>query len=332
MTVGATWDNLREECDALDEGATLLTPLSGKEFHIRSVQDPRIVIKFTEGSDSQPLQREQFETLIRRVEDATAGFDLDRLPANADPYAAVLSLHPRFEIDDQAGVIRATEESTGSQRVPAADHGDEDDTDTDRSEPDHPVYADLLLLVDAMERHHVDELATMETPALINLYTLLSDVQRGTDDMRKDVADLLLDRVHHDQPVHGQFGSVQRTSRTYRSLKEEDDVLATLEAAGIDRERVTTVDADKVDEALAVTDISPEEVFEVEDREFVRKAEVDDQRKETRLQGLKDQLATTDDPEAEDLRAEIEELEARIAELTEFTPGRQFHTPSEGGP
>ena len=328
MSVGATWQNLQNECDALDEDGTLLTPLSGQEFTITSVQNPRIVIKYRESGDSQPLQREQFETLIRRVEDATTGFELDRLPPDADPYAAVLSLHPRFEIDEQDGVLRSTEESTGSQLVPAAT--DEADEPAERAEPDRPEYADLLLLVDAMERHDVDELDAMETPALVNLYTLLSDVQRGTDDMRKEVADILLERVHHDQPVHGQFGSVQRTSREYRSLKEDDKVLTTLEDAGIERERVTTVDASKVDEALEVTEITPEDVYEIDEREYVRKAEVDDERKETRLQGLKDQLASTDDPEAEELREEIKDLEARIEELTEFSSGQEFHTPSGG--
>lgn len=78
MSVGTTWQNLQNECDALDEDATLLTPLSGEEFTIMSVQDLRIVIRYRESGDSQPLQREQFETLIRRVEDATTGFELDR--------------------------------------------------------------------------------------------------------------------------------------------------------------------------------------------------------------------------------------------------------------
>jgi len=64
------------------------------------VQDPRNVITYRDGGSSQSLQREQFETLNRRVEDAAGGFDLDRLPPDADPYAAVLSLHPRFEIDE----------------------------------------------------------------------------------------------------------------------------------------------------------------------------------------------------------------------------------------
>ena len=61
----------------------------------------------------------------------------------------------------------------------------------------------------------------MDTSALINLYTLLSDVQRNANDLHKHVSEVLLERVQHDRPVHGQYGSVQRTTRR-RSLKDED--------------------------------------------------------------------------------------------------------------
>jgi hypothetical protein len=54
-----------------------------------------------------------------------------------------------------------------------------------------------------------------------------------------------------------------------------------------------------------------------------RKADVDEERKETRLQGLKDQLARSDDPDAEELRQEVDELEQRIEELTEVKPGTE---------
>lgn len=110
---------------------------------------------------------------------------------------------------------------------------------------------------------------------------------------------------------------MQRTSRKYRSLRDEDHVLARLEDAGIPRERATSIDSSKVDEALEVTELRPSDVYEIEDREYVRKADVDEEHKETRLQGLKDQLATSDDPEAAELREEIDELEARIEDLTE---------------
>lgn len=56
-----------------------------------------------------------------------------------------------------------------------------------------------------------------------------------------------------------------------------------------------------------------------------------EERKETRLQGLKDHLAVSDDPEAEMLRQEVERLEQGIEDLTEFSPGSAFDIPAEGG-
>ena len=58
--------------------------------------------------------------------------------------------------------------------------------------------------------------------------------------------------------------------------------------------------------------------------------DVDEEMKETRLQGLKDQLAGADEDTTE-LQAEIEELEQRITELTSFDSGISFHTRSPGG-
>lgn len=161
----------------------------------------------------------------------------------------------------------------------------------------------------------------METDALVNLYTLLSDA----NDLRQDVAEVLLTRLHHDRPVSGPFGSVQRTTRRNRSLKGEDEVLAKLEAEGIDRERVTGIDRSKVDDALEVTDLSEADVYDIEESEYVRKADVDEEVKETRLQGLKEQLAATEGEDAEELRQEIEDLEGRIDELTSFRTGTEVH-------
>jgi len=92
------------------------------------------------------------------------------------------------------------------------------------------------------------------------------------------------------------------------------------------------LDRDKVDDALDVTELSESDVYDIEESEYVRKVEVDEERKETRLQGLKDQLAAAEGDEAEELREEIEELEGRIEELTEFKSGSQFHTRAGGEP
>ena len=228
----------------------------------------------------------------------------------------MLSLHPRFEIDEDRSVIVEKEGPTTSQLL---DSGDEAEVEPEkRTEPDLDVYADALLLVNALERHEAEVLEEMETGPLVNLYTLLSDVQRNADDLRQDVADVLLNRLHHDRPVSGPFGSVQRISRRNRSLKDDEEVLETLEEVGIDRERVTGVDRDKVDDALDVTELSESDVYDIDRSEYVRKAEVDEERKETRLQGLKDQLAAAEGDEAE--------------ELTEFKSGASFHTRAGGEP
>ena len=203
--------------------------------------------------------------------------------------------------------------------------GDTSPDESDRIEPDGlAVYSDSLLLIDALERHNVSDLTELETNILVNIYTLCSDVQRNANEFRQDVADVLLDRLHHDQPVHGQYRSVQRTSRRNRSLKDEDDVLELLEDAGIARERVMSVDSNKVAEALDVTEIAESDIYEISESEYVRKAEVDEDVKESRLQGLKDRLAASDDAESDELRQEIEALEERIDDLTSFSKGTQM--------
>lgn len=91
----------------------------------------------------------------------------------------------------------------------------------------------------------------------------------------------------------------------------------------IDRERVLGVDRSKVDEALEVTDVSEQDVFEITESAYVRKAEVDEEMKASRLQGLKDRLAATESQDAAALKQEVEELEEWINDLTSFSTGAQ---------
>ncbi|SEO75272.1 hypothetical protein SAMN05216388_101840 [Halorientalis persicus] len=333
MPFSVSWHTLLDHADELADKATLVTPLTHTEFRLSDVQEHRIIIDYVQKDETRPLQREQFKTLFRRIQDEpTNEFELDRLPPDADPYAAVFSLHPRFEIDEDAGLIRESEDALGTQ-VLEDGTADSDGDEEPRQEPDLQVYSDALLLTDTLERHEMADLTDVETDALVNLYTSLSDVQRSADDLRKEIADVLLSRLHHDRPVSGQFGSVQRTSRRQRTLKDEETVLNALEAAGIDRDQVTSVDRDKVDDALEVTDLSESDLYEIETTEYVRKADVDEETKETRLQGLKDRLAASDEDneEVQQLQAEIEELENRIEELTSFSSGTAYHTETQRG-
>jgi hypothetical protein len=199
MPFTSSWHNLLDRLEDLPPDATLVTPLSRKPFRITDVQEHRVLIEYRDDSGTVPLQRDQFEALYERVSEAYDGFDLDRLPADAEPYATVLSLHPRFEVDDREGTLTETDAPTDTQLVDVTVDAESDDAA--REEPDIEVYADALLLIDALERHDPTDLSGMETPALVNLYTLLSDVQRNANDLRQSVRGVLLDRLHHDQPV-----------------------------------------------------------------------------------------------------------------------------------
>ncbi len=119
--------------------------------------------------------------------------------------------------------------------------------------------------------------------------------------------------------------------KCHGSLKDDEEVLDAFAETGIDREQLLGVDRSKVEEALDVVPVSESDVYDVSESEYVRKAEVDEERKETCLQGLKDRLAVSDDSEAVVLRQEVERLEQEIKELTEFSPGSAFETQAESG-
>ena len=69
--------------------------------------------------------------------------------------------------------------------------------------------------------------------------------------------------------------------------------------------RVLAVDHEKTNEALDVVSVAESAVYDTDESEYVRKAEVDKEHKETRLQGLKDRLTVSDDPEAEVLHKRL---------------------------
>lgn len=135
MSFSGNWHTLLEAAEELSPDTTLITPLSHTQFRITDIQEHRVIIEILDSDDSQPLQRDQFETLYRRVQDASGGFELDRLPPDSEPYAAVLTLHPQFEIDEDAGILVETDAPAATQVI------DEASAETDdRTEPDVSVY------------------------------------------------------------------------------------------------------------------------------------------------------------------------------------------------
>ena len=54
-----------------------------------------------------------------------------------------------------------------------------------------------------------------------------------------------------------------------RAVKDDTEVLAALEDAGIDQDRVLGVDPDKVEDALDVTDLHEQDVYDIDERAYL---------------------------------------------------------------
>jgi hypothetical protein len=70
MTFGASWHTLLENVEELSTDATLVTPLSRKAFGVTDVQEHRVLIEYRDDDETIPLQKDQFETLYRRIQDS----------------------------------------------------------------------------------------------------------------------------------------------------------------------------------------------------------------------------------------------------------------------
>lgn len=192
MSSHTRWHELRERLRDLPEETRLRTPSTDVLFTIDDIQEDRIIIRYERSGETEPLEKAQFETLYRRLTDSDGGYELRQLPPEAAPYPAVLSLHPRVTIDTDRGVISETDSPSPSPlRDDSLGLGS---GSYSRTEPDVAIYADALMLVDALERYDLDALADVETEVLVDLDTLLSDVQHHADELQDQLAETLADR------------------------------------------------------------------------------------------------------------------------------------------
>jgi hypothetical protein len=308
MAFSSLWQTLRDQCAALGSETVLVTPSSERHFVVDATDDDRIAIRYLDTDEERSLRREQFEVLYDRLAADGASLSLRSLPAGVEPYASVLSLAPQFAVDEAADALRYDASGAGGEspfRRPAW---------TARTEPDR-VRDDALLLVDLLERHDAADPGSLASETLVDLYVLLSDLQRGSDRLRRTLGDQLLAYVVPDAGLHGQFGTVHRTTRERRHLRGEETVLSALDDAGVPREWVLGVDPEKLDVVLSVTDLDEREVYDVEEQVYVQKTAVEEAEKQSRLQGLKDRLDALETEDAQRLRDDIEALEDRLDAL-----------------
>lgn len=298
-----TWTSLRKQCEALEPGAELITPVSERPFGIERTAADRIVVRFGDSGERQSLWREQFVVVLERLEEEAIA--IERLQPGVEPYASVVTLTDEYAVDD---------DTISSDPDAAAGESPFLISAADARAPRERVHDDALLLAALLERLETDEFTALETDSLTDLYVLTSDVQHGTDRLRRSAREPLLERLGPDQQRHGRYGTIRRTTRERRRPKDAETVFAALDDRGIPREWVTGIDRDKLDVVLAVTELETDEVYDSNEDVYIQKTGVDEDEKYSRLQGLTDRLDDLDDTEGEALREELADIEKRLDE------------------
>ncbi|WP_207588080.1 hypothetical protein [Halomontanus rarus] len=303
MVDDTLWDELREQCERLEPGAELATPVSGRRFEIETADDAQLVVRFRDSDEERALSREQFEVLAGRLDDGP--IPLETLTPGVEPYATVLTLTDAYGVDDES---IATSDGTTAGESPYLVSPEAARSRAER------VHDDALLLAALLNRFDATAPESLETEPLTDLYVLLSDVQRGSDRLRASAGDAILERVGPDQTLRGRFGAVHRTTRRYRHLKDEETVLDALDEYGIPHEWVLGVDTEKLDVVLATTELDEDEVYDVDERVYAQKTGVDEEEKFEYLGGLADRIDDLEGEEGEELLADLEGLEDRLEE------------------
>ncbi len=294
------WDTLREECEGLEPASELVTPVSDRPFRVEATFENQIVVRFQDSGEERSLRRRQFDDLDDRLDEGP--LSLDDLPPGVEPYATVLSLSPEYTSDGET-LSRSSDDAVGRES-PHLTPPEAARTPYER------VHDDAVLLADMLDRLDADDPAALDTETLTDLYVLLSDVQRGANRVRGTAKGPLLDRLGPDQELRGRFGTVRRTTRERRQPKDDETVLDALDEHDIPHDWVLGVDPDKLDLVLAVTDVTEDEVYDVEEQVYVQKTGVDESEKYSRLQGLADRIDEIDGHE--DLYDDLVDLERRI--------------------
>ncbi|WP_247728927.1 hypothetical protein [Halovivax limisalsi] len=302
MVDAARWSDLRTRVEALEPGSQLETPVSDRRFAIESIADDGIDVSYVDSGESRTLWREQFDVLTERLDDHP--IHVDSLQPGVEPYAAVLSLAPDVRLAGDELVYDPDEATAGESPYVVSP--------AEARAPPTRLRDDALLLADHVERLDLSDPAELETVSLTDAYVVSSDVQHGANRLRKTLRDELLARLGPDQQLHGRFGTVRRTTRTRRSVRDEETVFEALDERGIPREWVLGVDRTKLDVVLSVTDLDESDVYDVDESVYVQKIDVDEDEKFELLAGIRDRLDALEGAEGEAIREELTDIESRI--------------------
>lgn len=128
-------------------------------------------------------------------------------------------------------------------------------------------------LLDRLEADSVEELALDE---LVNLFTVFSLLSSAAGNARSEIREEIIERIDGNVELAAEFGTISHTVETSRSLRDEETVRERLRDAGIDLDDVQALDPDLVADAIDVAGVDESDVFDLEERESVRRAAIDE--------------------------------------------------------
>lgn len=181
-------------------------------------------------------------------------------------------------VEGAGGGDGSTENDDFSGNASSGDTG-RDDTDleaiADELELDLTFVREAVAVTELLSNYNVDDISELDPFRLANLYILLSNVSSSADDSRKTVRDQLLEQVQDDRSIESDFGGISRQTNEIQHVRDDETVAERLETAGIDPTDAMSFDESKLGDLIEAAGISAEDVFETEERVYIRRTDFD---------------------------------------------------------
>ncbi|AGN00041.1 metallophosphoesterase [Salinarchaeum sp. Harcht-Bsk1] len=118
--------------------------------------------------------------------------------------------------------------------------------------------------------HQPADLESADVETLADLYGLAARARELFDQRRREIREELLDRVHEDMRIQGTYAAVTRTTSQRRVTKPQREVFEALRQAGVNPYEVLELDSSALRELSEAGRVSDEDVFDREERTYVR--------------------------------------------------------------
>lgn len=133
--------------------------------------------------------------------------------------------------------------------------------------------SELELLKSVCEQDPVD-LDGLDTETLVDLYGLTSKAKSSLESRRRELRDVLTDRLTKGARRKGQYATVRNVVQTRRKLRDEAEVVRALEASDIDPDEAFEVSSQAVRQLVDDGELDGELVFDEKDRVVIQRSDL----------------------------------------------------------